>query len=46
MVCRELRDWLGVGDGRSRDDAVRSVCCAWCILCSVYPVLGVGCTWC
>ena len=26
MVCQEMRDWLGAGDSRSWDDAVRGVC--------------------
>jgi len=39
MVCREMRDWLG--DSRSWDDAVSSVCSTQCILCLVYAVCGV-----
>jgi len=42
MVCREIRDWLGAGDSRSYDGAVRSVCSTQCMLYSVYVVLG-GC---
>ena len=29
---REMRNWLGVGDCRSWDDAVLGVCCTWCML--------------
>jgi len=46
MVCREMRDWLGAGDSRSRDDAVRGVCSTQCMLYTVYAVLGVCCTRC
>jgi len=46
MVGREMRDWLGAGDSRSWDDAVRGVCSTWCMLYSVYGVQGVCCTRC
>jgi len=46
MVCSEMRDWLGAGDSRSWDDAVRSVSSTQCMLYSVYGVLGVCCTRC
>jgi len=32
MVRREMRDWLGVGDRRSWNDAVLGVCSTWCML--------------
>jgi hypothetical protein len=38
MVCREMRDRLGVGDSRSWDDAVNGVCIAQCMLHSVLMV--------
>jgi len=41
MVCREMRDWLGGGDSRSWDEAVRGVCSTWCML-----YFGVCCTRC
>jgi len=41
MVCREMRDWLGAGDSRSWDYAVRGVCRTQCMLYSVYTILGV-----
>jgi len=44
MVCSEMRDWLGAGDSRSWDDAVLGVYSTWCMLYSVYAVLGVCCT--
>jgi len=46
MVCREMRDWLGVGDCQTWNDAVHGVCCTRCTLYSVYAVLGVHCTQC
>ena len=46
MVCREMRDWLGVGDSPSWDDAVRGVCSTQCMLYLVFAVLGVCCTRC
>jgi len=42
MVCREMRDWLGAGDSRSWDDAVRGVCSTRCMQYAVYAVLGVN----
>jgi len=53
MLCRAMRDWLGAGDSRSWDDAVRGVCsgqcmlyfgecCTRCMLYSVYAVLCVN----
>jgi len=42
MVCREMRDWLGVGDSRSWDEAVHGVCSTHCMLYLVYAVLGVN----
>jgi len=42
MVCQEMRDWLGVGDSRSWDNAVCGVCSLQCMLYSVYAVLGVN----
>jgi len=42
MVCREMRDWLGVGDSRSWDEAVHGVCSTQCMLYLVYAVLGVN----
>jgi len=44
MVCREMRDWLGVGDSRSWDDAECCVCSMQCMQYAVYAVLGVCCT--
>ena len=41
-----LRDWLGVGDSRSWDDAVQRVCSTQCILYSVYAIVGVCYTRC
>jgi len=44
MVCREMRDWLGAGDGRSWDVAVRAVCSTQCMLysrCMLYSVYAV-----
>jgi len=46
MVRWELRDWLGAGDSRSLDDAVRGVHSTQCMLYSVYTVLGVCWSWC
>jgi len=46
MVCREMRDWLGAGDSRSWDDAVRGVCSTQCMQYSVNAVLGECCTGC
>jgi len=39
------KDWLGAGDSRSWDDAVRGVCSTQCMLYSVYAVLGVIPEW-
>jgi hypothetical protein len=44
MVCCEIRDRLG--DSRSWDDAVCSVCSSYSMLYVVYAVHGVCCTWC
>jgi len=41
-----MRDWLGVGDSPSWDDAVRGVCSTQCMLYLVFAVLGVCCTRC
>jgi len=46
MVCREMRDWLGVGDSQCWDDAVYGLCSSQCKLYLVYAVLGVCCTQC
>jgi hypothetical protein len=46
MVCRETRDWLGVGDSRCWDDAVCGLYSSQCKLYLVYAVLGVCCTQC
>jgi hypothetical protein len=46
MFCSELRDWLGVGDTRSWDYAVCSVCSTLSMLYTVYAVVGVCCSWC
>jgi len=46
MVHSERRDWLGAGDSRSWDDAVRGVCSTQCMLHLVCAVLGVCYTWC
>jgi len=35
MVCRETRDWPGVGDSQSWDNALRGICNAQCMLYSV-----------
>ena len=40
MVCHEMTDWLGAGDNRSWDDAVRGVSSTQCMLYLVYSVLG------
>jgi hypothetical protein len=32
VICREMGDWLGGGDSRSLDDAVRGVCSTQCML--------------
>ena len=42
MLCREMRDWLGAGESRSLDDAVRGVCSTQCMQYAVYAVLGVN----
>jgi len=42
MVCREMREWLGVGDSQSWDDAVRGPCSTQCMLYSVYTVFSVN----
>jgi len=46
MICCEMRDWLGAGNSRSWDDAVRGVCSTQCMLYLVYAVHSVCCTWC
>jgi len=46
MVCPEMGDWLGVGDSRSWNDAVRSVCGTQYMLYMLYAGLGVCCTQC
>jgi len=44
MPSREMRDWLGVRDSRSWDDAVRGVCSPKCMQYLVDTVLCVCCT--
>jgi hypothetical protein len=46
MVSREMRDWLGAGDSRCWDDAVRGVCSTRSMQFAVYAVLSVCCTRC
>jgi len=42
MVCREMRDWLGVGEILCWDAAVRGVSSTQYMLYSVCAVLGVN----
>jgi len=40
-MCRNTRDWLGVGENRSWDNVVRGLCSMQCMQYMVYGVLGV-----
>jgi len=46
MVCHEMRDWLGAGDSRSRDDVVCGECSTEWMLYLMYTGLGVYWTRC